>query len=62
MNQLRAVEVMYTNTNDVGETSDEDTQEFNILAEILQGDTLAPCLYIIALDYALWKVADGVEE
>ena len=34
-------------------TPDGDTEFFEILAGVLQGDTLAPFLFIIALDYAL---------
>ena len=34
-------------------TPDSDTEFFEILARVLQGDTLAPFLFIIALDYAL---------
>ena len=42
---------MYTDTKaNVGET-----ELFDILAGVLQGDTLAPYLFIIALDYALEK-------
>ena len=29
---------------------DEDTDYFDIVASVLQGDTLAPCLFIICLD------------
>ena len=34
-------------------TPDGDTEFFEIFAGVLQGDTLAPFLFIIALDYAL---------
>ena len=34
-------------------TPDGDTEFFEILAGVLQGDTLAPFLFIIALNYAL---------
>ena len=33
--------------------SDEDTDFFEILAGVLQGDTLAPFLFIVSLDYSL---------
>ena len=32
---------------------DGDTESFQILGRVLQGDTLAPFLFIVALDYAL---------
>ena len=32
---------------------DGDTSNFNIVAGVLQGDTLAPYLFIICLDYML---------
>jgi len=38
------------------------TDVFDITAGVLQGDTLAPFLSIIVLDYALRKAIDGREE
>ena len=35
------------------ETSDGDTEYFDIVAGVLQGDTLAPYLFIICLEYVL---------
>ena len=44
-------------------TTDGDTEQFDITTGVLQGDTLAPFLFIIVLDYAMKKVmADGKEE
>lgn len=37
---------------------DGDTDFFNIIAFVLQGDTLAPYLFIIRLDYVLRKALD----
>ena len=51
---------MYTNTRAKVITPDGETDEFNILAGVLQGDTLAPFLFIIVLDYALRQATDGV--
>ena len=34
-------------------SSDGDTDIFDIVADVLQGDTLAPYLFIICLDYVL---------
>ena len=39
-----------------------DTQYFNICAGVMQGDTLAPFLFVIVLDYALRKAITGREE
>ena len=50
---------MYTNTRAKVVTPDGETEEFNILAGVLQGDTLAPFLFIIVLDYALRQATDG---
>ena len=48
-----AVNMMYTNTTAQVLSSDGDTEFFEILAGVLQGDSLAPYLFIIALDYAM---------
>ena len=40
---------------------DGDTDYFNISAGVMQGDTLAPILFVIVLDYALRKAIDGKE-
>ena len=44
---------LYTNTVAQVLSPDGDTDFFEILAGVLQGDTLAPYLFVIALDYAL---------
>ena len=41
---------------------DGDTEYFNILAGVLQGDTLAPYLFIICLDYVLRTSIDKIRE
>ena len=40
----------------------EDTEYFNIVAGVLQGDTLAPYLFIICLDYVLRTSIDKIRE
>ena len=40
-------------------TPDEDTDEFEILVGVLQGDTLAPYLFIIVLDYCMRTAIEG---
>ena len=52
-NILRAIEKMYTNTQAKVITPDGETEQFEITAGVLQGDTLAPFLFIIVLDFAL---------
>ena len=54
-----AVNMMYTNTT-AQVLSPGDTEFFEILAGVLQGDTLAPYLLIIALDYVM-RQATGDE-
>ena len=39
-----------------------ETDYFNIVAGVLQGDTLAPYLFIICLDYVLRKSIDKIKE
>ncbi|KAJ8351146.1 hypothetical protein SKAU_G00226220 [Synaphobranchus kaupii] len=43
-------------------TPDGTSEEFDILAGVLQGDTLAPFLFIIVLDYALRQAIEGREK
>ena len=35
---------------------------FQLTSGVLQVDTLAPYLFVIVLDYALWKAMQGTEE
>ena len=41
---------------------DEDTEYFDIVAGVLQGDTLAAYLFIICLDYMLRTSIDKIRE
>ena len=41
---------------------DRDTEYFDIVAGVLQGDTLAPYLFIICLDYELRTSIDKIRE
>ena len=41
---------------------DGDTDYFDIVAGVLQGDTLAPYLFIICLDYVLRTSIDKIKE
>ena len=61
-NLLRAIESMYTNTRAKVISPDGETEMFDITAGVLQGDTLAPFLFVVVLDYALRKALTGREE
>ena len=50
---VSVINILYTNTEAQVLSPDGDTDFFKILAGVLQGDTLAPFLFIIALDYAM---------
>ena len=41
---------------------DGDTDYFEIVAGVLQRDTLAPYLFISCLDYVLWTSIDKIKE
>ena len=57
-----AIEDTYKGTKAKVITPDGETEEFDILAGVLQGDTLAPYLFIIVLDYCLKTAIEGDEE
>ena len=61
-NLLQAIILMYENTKARIISPDGETDFFAILAGVLQGDTLAPYLFIIVLDYVLRKTFKGREE
>ena len=50
---VSAIKVLYKDTYAKVLSPDGDTELFEILAGVLQGDTLAPLLFIIALDYVM---------
>ena len=47
--------ISYINTKCKVRSPDGDTDYFDITAGVLQGDTLAPFLFIVCLDYVLRK-------
>ena len=53
---------MYTNTKAKVLSPDGETDLFDIVMGVLQGDTLAPFLFVIVLDYAMRKATEGNEE
>ena len=61
-NLLRAIETMYKGTRAQVSTPDGNSEEFNIQTGVLQGDTLAPFLFITVLDYALRQAVRGREQ
>ena len=50
---MDAISILYKDTEAQVITPGGDTEFFEILAGVLQEDTLTPFLFIIALDYAL---------
>ena len=58
---LGAIKATYNSLRAKVVSPDGDTDYFNISAGVMQGDTLAPFLFVIVLDYALRKAIDGKE-
>ena len=54
--------ILYKNTKVKVRSPDGDTEYFDIVAGVLQGDTLAPYLFIICLDYVLRTSIDKIRE
>ena len=52
-NKEWSLSINYRNTKEKVRSPDGDTEYFVIVAGVLQGDTLAPHLFIICLDYVL---------
>jgi len=50
---INAVRCVYTNSNSFVSTHDGDNEAFAVNTGVLQGDTLAPFLFLIVLDYFL---------
>ena len=59
---LEAIKLYYHNLQAKVVSPDGDIKMFKILAGVMQGDTLAPFLFVIVLDYALSKAIIGKEE
>ena len=59
---VAAITIIYRNTKVEVRSPDGDTEYFDIVAGILQGDTLAPYLFIICLDYVLRTSIDKIRE
>ena len=59
---IPAITILYRNTKVKVRSPDGDTEYFDIVARVLQGDTLAPYLFIICLDYVLRTLIDKIRE
>ena len=57
-----AITILYRISKVKVRSPDRDTEYFDIVAGILQGDTLAPYLFIICLDYVLTTSIDKTKE
>ena len=58
---VAAIRMLYKNTKVKARSLDWDT-DFVIIAGVLQGDMLAPYLFIICLDYIFWMPIDLMKE
>ena len=59
---VAAITILYRNTKVKVRSPDGDTEYFDIVAGVLQGDTLAPYLFSICLDYVLRTSIDKIRE
>ena len=59
---VAAIMILDRNTKVKVRSPDGDTEYFDIVAGVLQGDTLAPYLFIICLDYVLRTSIDNIRE
>ena len=59
---VAAITILYRNTKVKVRSPNGDTEYFDIVAGVLQGDTLAPYLFIICLDYVLRISIDKIRE
>ena len=59
---IAAIMILYRNTKVKVRSPDGDTEYFDIVAGVLQGDTLTPYLFIICLDYVLRTSIDKIRE
>ena len=59
---VAAIIILYRNPKVKVRSQDGDTDYFDIVAGVLQGDTLAPCIFIICLDYVLRTSIDKIKQ
>ena len=59
---VAAITILLRNTKVKVRSPNGDTEYFDIVAGVLQGDTLTPYLFIICLDYVLRTSIDKIRE
>ena len=59
---VAAITILNRNTKVKVRSPDEDSEYFDIVAGVLQGDTFAPYLFIICLDFVLRTSIDKIRE
>ena len=59
---IQAISKLYEGTRARVVSPDGETDYFDVLAGVLQGDTLAPYLFAIVVDYLMRKAISGMEE
>ena len=59
---VTAIMMLYKNTKVKVSSPDENKDYFDIVTGVLQGDTLAPYLFIICQDYVLRASIDSMKE
>ena len=59
---IAAIMILYRNTKVKVHSPDGDTDYFNIIAGVLQGETIDPYLFILCLDYVLRTSIDRIKE
>ena len=59
---VAAITILYRNTKVNVRSPDRDTEYFDIVAGVLQRDTLAPYFFIICVDYVLRTSIDKIRE
>ena len=59
---VAAIMILYRNTKVKVRSPDGETDYFDIVAGVLQGDTLAPFFFIICLDYGLRTSIDKIKQ
>ena len=59
---VAAIMILYRNTKVKVRSPDGDTDYFDIVAGVLQGDTLAPYFFIVCLDLELRISIDKIKE
>ena len=59
---VAAITILYWNTKVKVRSPDGDTEYFDIVAKVLQGNTIVPNLFIICLDYVLRTSIDKIRK